>query len=242
MIAPTAKFAADARRHRMSVSDFALLMATIGRNAGNPVSLVREAVKIVASIDCYSCNVRKLDPSNPDATGLALCPECEEDALNENDHNDNHDAAVAGCKFCDDDTTQAIESLVNPTEPFVFNGVTITDPTLDETGRFEVDPGYYPVETTESMLAAQEHHRQRETDRQAEWQASNTAFKAEKAAEYAAAQAEDFAAIELLMTAGETCPKFVSVTVFGQSTSHYCTRSAGHPGNHFAANDTIDWR
>jgi len=27
--------------------------------------------------------------------------------------------------------------------PFEWNGVTITDPTLDETGRFDVSPSYY---------------------------------------------------------------------------------------------------
>lgn len=34
------------------------------------------------------------------------------------------------------------------TEPFEYRGVTITDPTLDETGRFEVGPDYYPDRST----------------------------------------------------------------------------------------------
>ena len=67
----------------------------------NPRELMKAAGTAVLGMTCYACKTRKLDPSNKDALGLELCPQCLTEAEMENEHNDGyHDEPVVGCAQC----------------------------------------------------------------------------------------------------------------------------------------------
>lgn len=78
-----------------------LSLATYGVS---PLDVVTACAQLVVTYDCPMRCGRKLDPSNKDALGVELCPQCYDEAGLENAHSDGHhegpDEYVPECPDC----------------------------------------------------------------------------------------------------------------------------------------------
>jgi hypothetical protein len=88
--------------------DWQIVQTAVYGTADNPLSVMKAAGTAVLGMTCYSCQTRKLDPSDKDATALELCRPCLTEAETENAHHDGYHAPdaegpQADCALCQAD-------------------------------------------------------------------------------------------------------------------------------------------